>query len=84
MATIQYLDNGNPDGTVLGHTSAELLAFWGATPAAQSAFTNPAVSTSAAVSVCGLFAFTASQANGIIAMVNELRALLVTVGLSAD
>lgn len=36
---IKYLGDQGPDGTVLGKTSAEKIAFWGATPAAQPAGT---------------------------------------------
>lgn len=81
---VEYLGTNGPDGTVLGQSSTEKIGFWGATPGAQGTFTNAAVSTSAAVSVCGAFAFTSAQANGIIALVNELRELAVTLGLRAS
>lgn len=32
---IKYLDDLNPDGTVLGQTSAALVAFYGNTPVAR-------------------------------------------------
>jgi len=43
--TIQYLDNGNPDGTVLGKASTDLVAFWGGTPAAQPTITAVGTTT---------------------------------------
>jgi len=80
---IKQLSDGGPDGTVLGQSATDLVGFYGATPEARGTFTQAAVSTSAAVSVCGAFAFTSAQANGLIAMANELRALIVSLGLRA-
>lgn len=34
---VQYLDNGNPDGTVLGQGATSLVGFYGATPVDQPA-----------------------------------------------
>lgn len=31
----EYVGNGNPDGTVFGRTSSELIAFYGGTPLAR-------------------------------------------------
>lgn len=41
---VQYLDNGNPDGTVLGQASTSLVGLWGATPVDQPAAVTSATS----------------------------------------
>ena len=33
--TIKYLDDNNPDGTVMGQSSSAKIAFYGGTPAIQ-------------------------------------------------
>lgn len=81
--TYTYLDGLNADGTVLGQSSAALIGFWGATPSAQVAFTAAAIATTAASSAAGSFSFTSAQANGIIALLNEVRAAMVSMGLKA-
>jgi len=40
---VEYLDNGNPDGTILGQTTTEKIAFFGSTPVVQQ--TGAAVAT---------------------------------------
>ncbi len=80
MAEKQLSDNG-PDGTVLGQSASDLIAFYGADPVAQrSGSAQAAVATTAATSTSP-FGYTSSQANAIIALVNELRAALVAVGI---
>jgi len=85
---VQYLTNRNPDGTCLGYSSSDPLAFYGATPAARTAFSAAAVATTVAVSTT-TGAITSwgyagsTQANGIVSLVNEIRAALVTLGLKA-
>ena len=81
--TYQYIGGEFEDGTVLGRTSASLQSFWGATPSAQVAFTNAAIATTVASSAAGAFAFTSAQANGIIVLLNEVRAAMVAMGLKA-
>jgi hypothetical protein len=85
---VQYLTNRNPDGTCLGYSSSDPLAFYGATPAARTAFSAAAVATTVAVSTTTgaitSWGFAGStQANGIVSLVNEIRAALVTLGLKA-
>lgn len=66
----------------LSHTSDGTVGFFGVAPSAQTtAITS--VSTSAAVSVCGAFAFTSAQANGIITALNAVLAALNARGLTA-
>ena len=83
---VQYLGDGGPDGTCLGKASSEPIAFFGATPAARTAFTAAAVATTVAVSSVSTSTWaysTSTQANAIVSLVNEIRAALVTLGLKA-
>lgn len=85
---VEYLDKGNDDGTVFGQTSSEKIAFYGGTPQVQGTITATAVDTSVAVSTTTgaitSWGFSSStQANGIVSLVNELRAELVAIGLLA-
>lgn len=82
--TYQYLDSTQADGTVLGRTSAGLIAFFGATPVAQPAGTTAAVATTVASSTQVVYSLTSAQSAAIIALVNELRANMVTLGLKAS
>lgn len=43
MASPNYLDTGNPDGTILGQTTTEKIGFFGATPVVQQ--TGVAIAT---------------------------------------
>jgi hypothetical protein len=82
MATYERVDYGSPDGAQFGGAAADLIAFHGATPCDQAAAIT-SISTSAAVSVCGYFAFTSAQANGLITAVNSILAALNEKGLTA-
>ena len=81
--TYQYIGGTQADGVVYAQTSAQLQAFWGATPSAQVAFTNAAIATTVASSASGSFSFTSAQANGILLLLNEVRAAMVAMGLKA-
>jgi len=85
MATYQYLDQTQADGTILGRTSATLIGFYGAAPVAQRASSlAPAVATTAGINSSissSCFGFTSAQCSAIIALVNELRAAAVALGL---
>lgn len=50
---VQYLDSGNPDGTVFGQSATELIAFYGATPVDQPA-NVPKDATDAATAIVNL------------------------------
>lgn len=60
--TKQYLDNGTPDGTVLGQSSSSLVGFYGATPVDQPA----AVTSASSDTNC------ATALNAVIARLREL------------
>lgn len=80
MAEKQISDGGS-DGTVLGQSATDVIAFHGATPSDQRAYTA-AVSTSAPISATP-YGFTVTQATAIITLVNEMQALLIEKGLMA-
>lgn len=42
---IQYLDDGGPDGTVLGQSSSKLIGFYGKAPIARPSVTWPNTGT---------------------------------------
>jgi hypothetical protein len=70
------------DGQLIGYTSAKLVGFHGKTPCDQAAAIT-SVSTSVALSVCGVYGFTSTQANAIITAVNAVLAALNEKGLTA-
>ena len=72
-------------GHKIGLTSSDPIGFYGATPAARAALTNAAVATTAAISTTTTqWAYsTSTQANALVALVNELRAKLVALGLTS-
>jgi hypothetical protein len=82
---VEYVDNGNDDGTNFG-ASDSLIGFYGlAAPIVKPSFTQAAIVTTAATTAAGtstaLWAYASSQPDAIIAIVNELRAKLVAAGL---
>lgn len=87
MATYQVLDGTQVDGVRLGLTSAVPIGFYGATPITQRASSAvPAVVTTAAINSSissSCFGYTSAQATAIVALVNELRAAAVALGLIA-
>lgn len=83
MATYEAATYNSPDGAKVGLTSGELIGFWGVTPVVQpTSASQAAVTTEAAQTIAGSnFGFTSAQANGIITLLNRIRADLVTVGI---
>lgn len=85
---LKYVGDGNPDGIVIGKTTSQKLSFWAATPVVKQTISNAAVATTVAVSTASgaitSWGFAGStQANAIVSLVNEIRALIVTLGLGA-
>jgi hypothetical protein len=91
--SVKQLSDGNPDGTTLGQSSTDLIAFYGATPiarpagAAQAAVTDASGGTAAATN--GIAALTGTYNSTILANAiatlaaqgNALRNALVSVGI---
>jgi len=73
-----------PDGLRMGVAATDLIAFYGATPVAQRAGgsgSGTAVSTTAATTTSPWGFATSTQANQIVTLANELRAMAVGLGL---
>ncbi|MBN9497854.1 MAG: hypothetical protein J0H39_13945 [Alphaproteobacteria bacterium] len=80
----KQLSDYNPDGTILGQAAADKIGFHGTAGTAQVALSaTAALATTAATTGAATYGFTSAQANGMIALVNALRAALVTKGLAS-
>lgn len=70
------------DGYTVGASATALVGFYGATPAAQpAAAAQAAVGTTASTTTTPTGYTTTTQADGIVTLVNRLRADMVTLGL---
>ena len=80
---VEYVGTGNSGGTVLGHSSTELIGFYGvATPVARrSGATQSTVAMT--LTTGGVGFVTTAQAQAIYDQLNEIRATLTAVGLWA-
>ncbi len=85
MAANKQLSDGNPDGTSLGQSAADLISTYNVTPVAQQN-APAAVSTSSVVPVSAAgFGFESStQGNALITSVNAMRTALVNFGILAS
>lgn len=73
--TVQYVGNGNPNGTIIGLTSTELVGFYGVTtPVARRANAAQATSTVATAS-------SADVTTGLKAAVIEIMNTLTALGI---
>lgn len=80
--TIKQLSDANADGTVLGQSSTDKIAFHNATPAVmRSGAAQAAVATTGATNTTPYGFTTAAQADAIVTLLNEIRAALVEKGL---
>ena len=71
-SSVQYLDNGNPDGTVLGKATTNKIGFYGVTPIVQRS------GAAQATSLVGTASSTAVDTNlkaAVIEIMNTLAAL---------
>jgi len=74
----------NSDGKIFGANATDPIGFYGTTPVAQRAGgsgSGTAVSTTAATTTSPWGFATSTQANQIVTLVNELRAMVVGLGL---
>lgn len=67
MAEYEYVGDGRPDGTVIGRTSSEKIAFYGGTPVARPSVTWPNTATATT---------TLNETK-----VNRIMAALVSIGI---
>ncbi len=78
---VKQLSDGNPDGTVLGQSASDLIAFYNGTPATQRSGSAQAAVPATAPTNTSPYGFSQAQATAIITLLNEIRATLVGVGL---
>lgn len=79
---MKYLNPKLSDGFSLGQSTSDLISFYGVTPIAQSSgAAQAAVGTTPATSSTPVGYTTTTQANAIVALVNEIRRVLVAYGL---
>lgn len=86
MADYQYIDATFADGVILGQTTASLIGFWGATPAAKNATAVSTVVNTAPVASSSASAWcysSSAQALAIITSLNSVIVRLQTAGLIA-
>lgn len=81
--TYRYLDDGAPDGTILGQSITAKVGLWGTVPQVQlSAITT--VTTTAATSTTTNWGYvTSQQADAIVTAVNTLISRVQSVGITA-
>ena len=72
MAIGKHLSDKNPDGTALGQSAADLIAFYGTTPVSQRASAAQATSTLSTASSTAIDTLTKAA---IIEIMNTLQAL---------
>lgn len=78
---VEYLGSGNDDGTNFGRDEDDKIGFYGlTTPIAQQTLTS-ALSTDIGTTTDPYGATTLAQWNKLTALVNEIRAALIAVGL---
>ena len=78
---VKQLSDGNPDGTVLGQSVSDLIAFYNGTPVPQRSGSAQAAVPNAAPTNATPYGFSQAQATAIVTLLNEIRATLVAVGL---
>jgi hypothetical protein len=83
-STKEFLGNKSPDGTVVGQSTSDLVAFHGSTPVDQRSGAAQAAVATTGVTQSSPYGFaTAAQGDAVVALVNEIRAALVEKGLIA-
>lgn len=72
----------SPDGNMYGQASDEKVGFFGTTPIVQPSSANQAaVGTAASITTAAHGFATGTQADAIVTLVNEMRTVLVNLGL---
>ena len=78
---VKQLSDGNPDGTVLGQSSSDQIAFYNGTPVVQRAGSAQAAVATTAPTNTSPYGYSQAQAAAIITLLNEIRTTLVGLGL---
>lgn len=80
---LRQLSDGNSDGTVMGQSATDKIAFYGGAPVAQRAANSLAAITTTAATTTTPWGFsTSTQANAIVSALNEVIATLVGLSIS--
>jgi hypothetical protein len=72
---------GTTTGTKIGTAAAQKLGFYNATPVAQRAGAAQAAVAATAATNSTPYGYSQAQADGIVTLLNEIRAALVAVGI---
>lgn len=78
---VKQLSDGNSDGTSLGQNTSDKISFYGVSPVAQRAGAAQAAVATTAATNASPYGYSEAQANAIVALVNEMRTVLVNAGL---
>ncbi len=78
---VKQLSDGGSDGVKLGQSATDLVGVYGVTPIVQRSGAAQAAVIATAATSSTPFGYSEAQANAIVALVNELRASLVAVGI---
>ena len=79
---IQTIGGACSDGMKVGQSATDKIGFFGVTPVVQQAALT-AVGTSAAINMCSVYGFTATQAAAIVTAINAIITELKALGLTA-
>lgn len=80
MATVKELGDGGPDGSRLGLTAAEKVAFWGASPVVQPTAVADATNTTTTTSTTTAIT---TDLDSVRTKLNAVLARLRTIGVIA-
>lgn len=83
--SVDYIGNGNDDGTNFGQSATDKIGFYGlTTPIVQPVLTAAVTTVAASGDTVGTYGFTtAAQADHIVELVNLIRTRLLALGLMA-
>ncbi len=80
---VQYLDDGNPAGSMLAKSSESLIGFLGVSTLVSRQSTYTAVGTTAATSTTPYGFATTTQANAVTTALTSIKTALDAYGLTA-
>jgi len=81
--TVDYIGNGNDDGTDFGYAAASKIGFYGLTTPIVQPTTGAAVATTASTTATPYGYTTSTQADAIVTALNLTNAALRALGLCA-
>ena len=79
---VKYLGDAAPDGTCLGRSATDLIAFYGATPIVRPTVSDTAITTALITTTTNNYGFAnTTQGTDLCAIVGEIRTALTNLGL---